>query len=643
MSGSSESSDSPRVAVIGAGAAGLVAARYFRDAGFEVVVWEMAEEVGGTWLFSEAVTEGRGNLYRSLSTNLPKEIMQFSDLPFEGDLPSFVQHTEVARYLRRYADVFDLRPLIRFNTKVLRVERLPPPPPLDSTSSLSPCLATRPGRLWEVTHQRHRPAQVSSSSSSQAENGKPVHDVDGSGRVRDGNGHESSPQVGDRSIGEESAATSQFDIVLVCNGHFSKAYAPAFEGLDTFPGAVMHSKRYREPTPFVGKTVVMVGAGASGVDITREVSGVARKVYACVRGQPSPPPSLRSGCAAKTAVADVFGHSPALKLKLGCEIVRATRDGYIEFSDGSRTESPVDALVFCTGYYYHLPFLAPSSRVFFHPDRARRALSEAGSNSNGDGDGDIGAEEGEGKSVWPLYEHVLHVEQPSLAFIGLNWKVLPFACFEVQTRFALALMRHPHFLAWDADPDLDSHIDDPKYAREHASSHLRARSHYSGTSSTTDVRGNDDGDDDGGLEEGREEDKRFPSTKRTLAERLWAEWDAGSIAEAAGGADSARRERQQRVKDYHMLGSHQWAYYRHLHRLSRQATAAAARCRRGQQDEAGTGGQQRRGRRVREVYEDVGRARLQDPDTYRRRQYTFSPSDEVAWRVHVPPPPSSSL
>ncbi len=45
--------------------------------GFDVVVWEMAEEVGGTWLFSEAMTEGRGNLYRSLSTNLPKEIMQY--------------------------------------------------------------------------------------------------------------------------------------------------------------------------------------------------------------------------------------------------------------------------------------------------------------------------------------------------------------------------------------------------------------------------------------------------------------------------------------------------------------------------------------------------------------------------------------
>jgi hypothetical protein len=186
-----------------------------------------------------------------------------------------VQHTEVARYLRRYADVFDLRPLIRFNTKVLRVERLPPPPPLDSTSSLT----TRPGRLWEVTHQRHRPAQLSSS---QAEYAKPVHDVDGSGRVRDGNGRESSPQADDdRSNGEESTATSRFDIVLVCNGHFSKAYAPAFEGLDTFPGAVMHSKRYREPTPFVGKTVVMVGAGASGVGAYTSVTFVCVVCVSC--------------------------------------------------------------------------------------------------------------------------------------------------------------------------------------------------------------------------------------------------------------------------------------------------------------------------------------------------------------------------
>jgi cation diffusion facilitator CzcD-associated flavoprotein CzcO len=52
--------------------------------GFEVVVWEMAADVGGTWLYSESVTEGRGNVYRSLSTNLPKEIMQLRSFAASG-------------------------------------------------------------------------------------------------------------------------------------------------------------------------------------------------------------------------------------------------------------------------------------------------------------------------------------------------------------------------------------------------------------------------------------------------------------------------------------------------------------------------------------------------------------------------------
>jgi cation diffusion facilitator CzcD-associated flavoprotein CzcO len=179
-------------------------------------------------------------------------LCRFSDLPFEEDLPSFVQHTEVARYLRRYADVFDLRPLIRFNTEVLHVERL---------SSLPHATGDTRARLglWEVTHARHR---SSAQSSRHAENDEhSAHDVDCLGHVRDGN--DTSTTTGAQKDG--STTTDRFDIVLVCNGHFSKAFAPAIEGLDTFPGMVTHSKCYREPTPFADKTVVMVGGGASGV------------------------------------------------------------------------------------------------------------------------------------------------------------------------------------------------------------------------------------------------------------------------------------------------------------------------------------------------------------------------------------------
>jgi cation diffusion facilitator CzcD-associated flavoprotein CzcO len=42
-------------AVIGAGAAGLVAARELRKEGHEVVVFEQQEQLGGIWLYTDQV------------------------------------------------------------------------------------------------------------------------------------------------------------------------------------------------------------------------------------------------------------------------------------------------------------------------------------------------------------------------------------------------------------------------------------------------------------------------------------------------------------------------------------------------------------------------------------------------------------
>jgi cation diffusion facilitator CzcD-associated flavoprotein CzcO len=58
------------VAVVGAGAAGLVAARCLRDRGFAVRVLEKTDSVGGVWKYRRDDV-----MYRSLVTNLPKEIM----------------------------------------------------------------------------------------------------------------------------------------------------------------------------------------------------------------------------------------------------------------------------------------------------------------------------------------------------------------------------------------------------------------------------------------------------------------------------------------------------------------------------------------------------------------------------------------
>ena len=85
-------------AVIGAGAAGLVAARELRSEGHDVTVFEQDSKLGGVWNYSEDVETDllgldpsreriHSSLYSTVRTNLPREIMSFSDWPFVS-LPS---------------------------------------------------------------------------------------------------------------------------------------------------------------------------------------------------------------------------------------------------------------------------------------------------------------------------------------------------------------------------------------------------------------------------------------------------------------------------------------------------------------------------------------------------------------------------
>jgi len=46
-------------------------------------------------------------------TNIPKEIMPFPDFPFHETEASFVHHTDVLKYLKKYAQCYDLNKHIR--------------------------------------------------------------------------------------------------------------------------------------------------------------------------------------------------------------------------------------------------------------------------------------------------------------------------------------------------------------------------------------------------------------------------------------------------------------------------------------------------------------------------------------------------
>ena len=108
-----------RVAVIGAGAAGLCAAKYLLARGVEVVIYEIGSNIGGLWVYEN--DNGLSPAYQSLHLNSEVGITAYKDFAFPADGPLYPDHEGVRRYLEAYADRFELRQHIRFHSRVTSV------------------------------------------------------------------------------------------------------------------------------------------------------------------------------------------------------------------------------------------------------------------------------------------------------------------------------------------------------------------------------------------------------------------------------------------------------------------------------------------------------------------------------------------
>ncbi|MEL7977125.1 NAD(P)/FAD-dependent oxidoreductase [Isoptericola sp. F-RaC21] len=106
-----------KIAVVGAGFAGLASAKVLREFGHDVTVLDKTPDVGGVWSASRR--------YSGLTTQNNKGSYAFSDLPMPKDYPEWPSGEQVQAYLERYVDLHGLRGSLRLSTEVVRAELTP--------------------------------------------------------------------------------------------------------------------------------------------------------------------------------------------------------------------------------------------------------------------------------------------------------------------------------------------------------------------------------------------------------------------------------------------------------------------------------------------------------------------------------------
>ncbi|GAA3518538.1 flavin-containing monooxygenase [Nocardioides daeguensis] len=387
-----------RVAVVGAGAAGLAATKALLDVGADVVTYEKGDRPGGLW--DQHNSSGLSPAYGSLHLNTSRGRTEFADFPMPTDWVDYPSAALVAGYLADYAETFGVTERIRFDTTVTGVERA-----------------------------------------------------------------ESGPRRGAWTVTTAAGATDWYDAVVVANGHNwdPRWPEPGYPG--TFDGVQMHAHDYRSAEVFRDRHVLVVGMGNSAMDIAVDASYVAAApvllsarhgvhiVPKYLFGRPADatggaiaalPWRIRQRLAEtmlRVAVGrpedyglpapagGLFQNHPTIsdtilhRLTHGEVVARPGIErldgGRVVFTDG-RSER-VDTIVWATGYRVTIPFLSEQW---------------------------LGAE----PEKMPLHHRVFHLDDPSLAFVGLmqsTGAALPVV--EAQAKLVAAHLSGSYALPADAE------------------------------------------------------------------------------------------------------------------------------------------------------------------------------------------------
>lgn len=209
---------------------------------------------------------------------------------------------------------------------------------------------------------------------------------------------------------------------MVANGHFSVPHIPTFTGLETFNGRVLHAHDFRDALEFKDKDILIVGTSYSAEDIGSQCYKYgARSITVSYRSRPT-----------VFSWPDNWSQVP---------LIKELRNNMAYFIDGSCKK--VDAIIFCTGYLHHYPFLTDDLRL---------------KTTN---------------RLWPLglYKGVVWENNPQLFYLGMQDQFYTFNMFDaqawlvrdiIQGKFKLPSKEdmHAHSLRWrERENDLKSDED----------------------------------------------------------------------------------------------------------------------------------------------------------------------------------------
>ncbi|MDG4810055.1 NAD(P)-binding domain-containing protein [Micromonospora sp. WMMD1120] len=351
-----------RVAVIGAGAAGLATVKALRDADVPTVCFEAADTVGGLWVYGAPDSPA----YRTLHLNTSRGRTEFADHPMPTDWPDYPDHRRVAGYLADYADRFGLGEDIRLRHTVERVTR-------------------EPGGGWTVlAHGPGGPVEVGVEAVVVA-NGHnrvprlPEPPPPGTRTAAQMHSHDyrGPEQLAGKRVLVVGGGNSAMDIAVDASYAAARTLLSLRRGVWVVPKYLLGRPSDTLNGALARRLPWRLRQRVSQTMLRATVGNPARYgLPAPTHGFLQDHPTLSDGLLSRLTHGDVEAR-PGI----------AALDGdRVEFTDG-RSDT-VDLVIWCTGYRVDVPFLDPELL--------------AG-----------------GADTLPLYRHVFHPDAPGLSFVGL--------------------------------------------------------------------------------------------------------------------------------------------------------------------------------------------------------------------------------